>query len=55
MTLKLKRKDNHAMPQGKRIGLIPCILMYLSVIYLYSLWFVFRCDFFEGHVVRVNR
>ena len=55
MTLKLKSKDNHAMPQDKRIGLIPCILMCLSVFFLYSLRFLFRCDFFEGHVVRVNR
>ncbi len=41
MTLKLKSKNNHAMSQGKRIGLIPCILMYLSVIFMYSPWFVF--------------
>ena len=34
MTLKMKSKDNHTIPQGKRIGLIPCILMYLSVIFL---------------------
>ena len=34
MTLKLKSKDNHTMPQGKRIGLIPFIIMYLSVIFL---------------------
>ena len=55
MTLKLNSKDNQAISQGKRIALIPCIFMYLSVIFLYSLWFLFRCDFFEGHVVRVNR
>ena len=41
MTLKLKSKDNHVMPPGRRIGLIP----------LYS--YVFICDFSVLAVVRV--